>query len=67
MNRSHVNRVDDVGDIGLGIVAPDGKEGMQQHAAQFAARSIPFIFDPGQGLPLFTGEELAAMIEPRAT
>ena len=63
MNRSHVNRVDDVGDIGLGIVAPDGKEGMQQHAAQFASRSIQFIFDPGQGFPVFTGEELSAMIE----
>jgi len=63
MNRSHVNRVNDVRDIGLGIVSPDGKEGMQQHAAQFAALRIPFVFDPGQGLTLFTGEELAQMIE----
>ena len=47
----------------LGIVAPDGKEGMQAHAAQFAARGIPFLFDPGQGLPLFSGAELAAMID----
>src|SRR5207249_7735337 len=63
MNESHRNRVDDVADIGLGIVAPDGKQGMRAHAAQFAARGIPFLFDPGQGLPLFTGDELAAMIE----
>ncbi|HMA31041.1 MAG TPA: carbohydrate kinase family protein, partial [Casimicrobiaceae bacterium] len=66
MNASHVNRVDDVLDIGLGIVAPDGKEGMQAHAAQFAASRIPFLFDPGQGLPLFSGPELAELIE-RAT
>jgi len=62
MNASHRNRVGDVADIRLGIVAPDGKEGMQAHAAQFAADRIPFLFDPGQGLPLFSGEELAEMI-----
>ena len=63
MNLSHVNRVGDVRDVALGIVAPDGKQGMQQHAAQFAAAGIPFLFDPGQGLPLFSGPELATMIE----
>src|SRR5437764_4082756 len=63
MDHSHVNRIDDVRDIGLGIISPDGKEGMVAHAQQFAARGIPFIFDPGQGLPLFTGAELVAMIE----
>jgi len=63
MNRAHENRVDDMRDIGLGIVSPDGKDGMQQHAAQFAARRIPFVFDPGQGLPLFDGAELKQMIE----
>src|SRR6478609_1748398 len=62
MNRSQLNRVDDISDIRLGIVSPDGKEGMQQHAAQFAALRIPFVFDPGQGLPLFTGDELAQII-----
>jgi adenosine kinase len=62
MNRSHVTRVGDIRDIGLGIVSPDGKEGMQQHAREFAALRIPFIFDPGQGLPLFTGDELAEII-----
>ncbi len=66
MNHAHVNRVDAVRDIRLGIVAPDGKEGMVAHAAQFAEAGIPFIFDPGQGLPLFSGPELIAMIE-RAT
>jgi adenosine kinase len=63
MNRSHVVHVDDVADVGLGIVSPDGKEGMKQHAAEFAARGIPFVFDPGQGLPLFDGKELAQIIE----
>lgn len=58
MNESHRNAVPLDADIKLGIVAPDGREGMLQHAAQFAAAGIPFIFDPGQGLPLFNGEEL---------
>ncbi|HVO87107.1 MAG TPA: carbohydrate kinase family protein [Casimicrobiaceae bacterium] len=63
MNQSQVNRVADVADLGLGIVAPDGRDGMREHAAQFAAARIPFIFDPGQGLPLFTGPELVDMID----
>jgi adenosine kinase len=63
MNHAHVNRVGDVSSIGLGIVAPDGKEGMLSHTEQFAAARIPFIFDPGQGLPLFNAAELLAMIE----
>jgi adenosine kinase len=63
MNRSELNNVGDVEGIALGIVAPDGKEGMQSHVRGFAAAGIPFIFDPGQGLPLFTGEELVSMIE----
>ncbi len=62
MNFSHQNRIGDVADIGLGIIAPDGKDGMQAHAAQFAEAGIPFIFDPGQGMPLFSGPELLAMI-----
>jgi adenosine kinase len=66
MNSSHVNRVDDVAGVGLGIVAPDGKAGMQEHATQFAARGTPFLFDPGQGLPLFSGAELTTMIEQAA-
>jgi adenosine kinase len=62
MQHSHLNNAADAKDIALGIVAPDGREGMVHHAAQFAAAGIPFIFDPGQGLPLFGGEELRAFI-----
>jgi len=63
MNSAHENRVGDVEGIALGIVAPDGREGMRAHVAQFAERKIPFIFDPGQGLPLFSGAELIEMID----
>lgn len=63
MNASDVCKVADVGDIGIGIVAPDGKAGMQSHAAEFASLGIPFLFDPGQGLPLFSANELAALLE----
>jgi adenosine kinase len=63
MQLSHHNSVADASNIGIGIVAPDGREGMIQHAAQFAAAGIPFIFDPGQGLPLFSGEDLRAFIK----
>ena len=62
MQHAHANRVSDASDIAIGIVAPDGREGMIQHAAQFAAARIPFIFDPGQGLPMFSGEELARFV-----
>ncbi|MCX4165597.1 MULTISPECIES: carbohydrate kinase family protein [Paraburkholderia] len=63
MMQSHVNRVDETQGITLGIVAPDGFDGMVQHAEQFAATGVPFIFDPGQGLPLFDGASLRRMIE----
>ncbi|MGH8782800.1 carbohydrate kinase family protein [Paraburkholderia sp.] len=63
MMQSHVNRVDEAKGITLGIVAPDGFDGMIQHAEQFAATGVPFIFDPGQGLPLFDGPSLRRMIE----
>jgi adenosine kinase len=63
MNESHRNRVDEVAGIALGIVAPDGREGMRSHLAQFAEKRIPVVFDPGQGLPLFSGEELLEMID----
>src|ERR1700716_2281453 len=62
MQHAHSNRVSDASDIAIGIVAPDGREGMIQPAGQFAAARIPFIFDPGQGLPMFSGEELAHFI-----
>jgi adenosine kinase len=62
MQHSHANRVSDAQNIGIGIVAPDGRDGMVQHAEQFAAAGIPFIFDPGQGLPMFSGEDLAKFV-----
>ena len=51
------------GDIELAIVAPDGRDAMLQHAAQLAAAHIPFIFDPGQGLPMFDGAELDGFVQ----
>jgi adenosine kinase len=62
MQSSHLNRVADASPVTLGVVAPDGRDGMVQHAAQFAQAKIPFIFDPGQGLPMFDGEELRTFI-----
>ncbi|MDR2366087.1 MAG: carbohydrate kinase family protein [Zoogloeaceae bacterium] len=58
MNHSQQNRVEHVEDIQLGLVGPDGRAGMLQHARDFANTGVPFIFDPGQALPLFDGEEL---------
>jgi adenosine kinase len=49
--------------VAIGIVAPDGRDGMIQHAEQFAAAGIPFIFDPGQGLPLFGAEDLTRFVD----
>jgi adenosine kinase len=63
MNASHENRVGDVSDVALGIVAPDGRDGMRMHVEQFANARIPFMFDPGQGMPLFSGPELVEMID----
>jgi adenosine kinase len=58
MNQSHANRIQDSQGIGVGIVSPDGRDGMIDHARQFHEAGIPFIFDPGQGLPMFSGLEL---------
>ncbi len=63
MMRSYENHVRDVPDIGFGIVGPDGYEAMLQNSAEFAECNIPFIFDPGQAMPLFNGKELTQMIE----
>ncbi len=52
----------DRSDITLAIVAPDGRDAMIDHAAQLAAAGIPFVFDPGQGLPMFSGDELRAFV-----
>jgi adenosine kinase len=63
MNYSHLNRVTDSTGIRIGIVSPDGRQGMLEHAAQFAAAGIPFVFDPGQQLPMFGELELREFIE----
>ena len=62
MNYSHLNRVTDSIGIKLGIVSPDGRQGMLEHAEQFAAAGVPFVFDPGQGLPMFDQVELRDFI-----
>jgi len=58
MTESHINKVRDTRDVKLAIVAPDGRDGMVEHARDLAAAGIPYMFDPGQGLPMFNGEEL---------
>ena len=75
MQYAHLNKVGDAADqrvvgsrgaaseVALGIVAPDGRQAMIEHAAQFKQSKIPFIFDPGQGLPMFGAEELAVFID----
>jgi len=63
MNFSHLNSVKDTSDIRLGIIAPDGRDGMMQHAREFHEAGIPFVFDPGQGLPMYNGEELLDFID----
>ena len=62
MQSAHETRVPEPGDIALAIVAPDGRDAMLQHAAQLAASGIPFVFDPGQGLPMFDADELNRFI-----
>jgi len=62
MGFSHRNAVTDAQDIRLGIVSPDGPDGMFEHACQFAEAGIPFMFDPGQQLPVFTAEDLRRFI-----
>lgn len=63
MDASHQNRVSDAADVSIGILSPDGRQGMLEHASQFADAGIPFIFDPGQGLPMFDGDELKRFID----
>ena len=63
MNRAHENRTSDAKGVKIGMVSPDGRDGMIQHAAEFAESGIPFIFDPGQGLPMFNGDELLTFID----
>jgi adenosine kinase len=63
MMQAHVTRIEARSDIKLGIISPDGRDAMLQHAAQFMAADIPFVFDPGQGLPMFDGPELARFVQ----
>ena len=64
MNHAHLNKLDDVKqEIKLAIVGPDGRDAMIEHSAQFANANVPFIFDPGQGLPMFDGDECLTFLE----
>jgi adenosine kinase len=66
MSHSHLNRVADASRVSVGIVSPDGRQGMVEHSRDFAAAGIPYIFDPGQGLPMFSGPELLELISGAA-
>jgi adenosine kinase len=66
MAKAHETRVPDAATTSLAIVAPNGKQAMTEHAAQFAKQGTPFVWDPGQGLPMFSGDELNAIV-PLAT
>lgn len=63
MTYAHQTKINARPDITLGIIAPDGRNAMWEHAAQFKAARIPFVFDPGQGLPMFDGKELAHFVD----
>jgi adenosine kinase len=63
MQQAHITRIEARSDVKLGIISPDGRDAMLQHAEQFKAAGIPFVFDPGQGLPMFDGTELANFVE----
>ncbi len=63
MDHAHLNQVPGDAGVRLGMVSPDGRQGMLDHAAQFASAGIPFVFDPGQGLPMFDGAELQQFVE----
>jgi len=63
MNESYQNSVSDTKEVSLAIIAPDGRDGMFKHAKECFDAGIPFLFDPGQGLPMFNGEELLGFIE----
>jgi len=63
MSHAHLSEIKPRSDIKLGIISPDGRDAMLLHAAQFKAAAIPFVFDPGQGLPMFNGAELMHFID----
>ncbi|WP_395058273.1 carbohydrate kinase family protein [Polaromonas sp.] len=63
MGQAHTTHIAARADITIGIISPDGRDAMLQHAEQFKAAGIPFVFDPGQGLPMFDGKDLAHFVE----
>jgi adenosine kinase len=63
MMHAHISRIEPRAGVKLGIISPDGREAMLQHAQQFVDCGIPFVFDPGQGLPMFDGADLARFID----
>ncbi len=63
MMQAHTTAITARSDVKLGIISPDGRDAMLQHGAQFKAADIPFVFDPGQGLPMFDGADLARFID----
>lgn len=63
MSQAHINSVSQAGPVDIGIIAPNGPEAMVQHAEQMAAAGIPFVFDPGQAMPLFDAEQLLTFVE----
>jgi len=66
MNRSHETSVRDAKGVSIGMVSPDGRDGMLRHAAEFAEAGVPFVFDPGQGIVLFDGAELRDFVKKAA-
>ncbi len=63
MNCSHMNKTSAAADATIAMISPDGRDGMVGHAQELAESGVPFIFDPGQGLPMFGGEELRLFVE----
>ena len=63
MMQAHINRIERDPEVHIGIISPDGRQAMLEHAEQFVAAGIPFVFDPGQGLPMFNGQELGRLVE----
>jgi adenosine kinase len=63
MMHAHITKIEKRDDIKLAIISPDGRDAMIQHAEQLKAADIPFVFDPGQGLPMFDGADLMRFID----
>jgi adenosine kinase len=63
MMQAHITKIEKRSDIKLAIISPDGRDAMLQHAEQLKAADIPFVFDPGQGLPMFDGADLLRFID----